>query len=121
MNNTMVYKGYVGTVEYSEPDRILCGQVLGIRSLISFEGNTITELMDDFHGAIDDYLSLCESTGKEPERPYKGSFNVRFRNPDLHRLAAIYALNHNQSLNSVVEESVTFFLMAKQPAVSDGI
>ena len=38
MNNTIQYKGYVGSVEFSEEDGIFYGKVLGIRSLISYEG-----------------------------------------------------------------------------------
>ena len=38
MKNAMEYKGYFGTVEYSEPDNILFGKVIGIDSLISYEG-----------------------------------------------------------------------------------
>ena len=69
MNNTLEYKGYVGSVEFSEQDRIFYGKVKGIRSLISYEGTTIKELSDDFREAIDSYLALCESEGIEPETP----------------------------------------------------
>ena len=114
MNNTMEYKGYIGSVEFSETDQILFGKVQGIRSLISYEGTTVSELIEDFHSAVDDYLELCSAEGKTPEKAFKGSFNVRFEDPDLHRKAAVYAYNHNVSLNSVVEESVAEYLVARQ-------
>ena len=60
MNNTMEYKGYVGSVEFSEQDAVFFGKVMGIRSLISYEGTTATKLINDFHSAVDDYLALCE-------------------------------------------------------------
>ena len=60
MKNTFEYKGYVGSVEFSESDGVYCGKVQGIRSLISYEGNDIGELISDFHGAIDEYLSRKE-------------------------------------------------------------
>ena len=110
MNNTMTYKGYVGSVEFSEKDCLLFGKVLGIRSLISYEGTSASELVNDFHVAVDDYLILCETQGVKPEQAYKGSFNVRFKNPDLHKRLAIYAYNHSSSLNSIVEESVSHYL-----------
>ena len=44
MNNIMQYKGYVGSVEFSEEDCVLYGKVQGIRSLISYEGNSCAEL-----------------------------------------------------------------------------
>ena len=105
MKNTMEYKGYVGSVEFSEEDKVLFGQVMGIRSLISYEGTTAQELLEDFHGAVEDYLELCLAQGIEPERAYKGSFNVRI-SPELHRRAAICAAARNMSLNSLVEQSL---------------
>ncbi|MCD8019031.1 MAG: type II toxin-antitoxin system HicB family antitoxin [Clostridiales bacterium] len=106
MNNTMSYKGYVGSVEFSEEDGVFYGKVMGIRALISYEGETAKELVDDFHGAVDDYLELCKEEGKEPEKAYKGSFNVRI-SPELHRDAAIFAAAHQMSLNSFVENAVS--------------
>ena len=66
MNNTMEYKGYVGSVEFSEEDALFYGKVLGIRALISYEGTNAAELVADFHGAVDDYLELCVQSGTEP-------------------------------------------------------
>ena len=105
MNNIMEYKGYVGTVEFSEKDMIFYGKVMGIRALISYEGTTAYELIADFHGAVEDYLALCEAEGKEPEKAYKGSFNVRISH-ELHKQAAIFATTHGISLNSFVENAL---------------
>ncbi len=111
MSNIMVYKGYVGSVEFSENDELFYGKVQGIRSLISYEGTNAKELVTDFHSAVDDYLKACEKEKKAPEVAYKGSLNVRFRNAETHRKAAIYAIMHNQSLNSFIEEAVEEKLM----------
>ncbi|MBE6042430.1 MAG: type II toxin-antitoxin system HicB family antitoxin [Clostridiales bacterium] len=106
MNNIIEYRGYVGSVEFSESDCLFYGKVQGIRSLISYEGTNAAELIADFHGAVDDYLALCEEEGTAPEVAYKGSLNVRFKKSDTHRRAAIYAITHQQSLNSFIEEAV---------------
>lgn len=105
MNNTIGYKGYVGTVEFSEEDSLFYGKVMGIRALISYEGQNAKELVEDFHNAVDDYLELCKAQGREPEKAYKGSFNVRI-SPELHRKAASYAFSHNTSLNTFVESAM---------------
>lgn len=105
MNNTIEYKGYIGSVEFSEPDRLFYGKVMGIRALISYEGRNAEDLITDFHGAIDDYLEMCSTEGIEPEKAYKGSFNVRIA-PELHRRAVIAAAAHQMSLNSFVESSI---------------
>ena len=106
MNNTMEYKGYVGSVEFSEADGVFFGKVQGIRSLISYEGTNAKELVSDFHEAVDSYLETCRLEGDKPEVPYKGSLNVRFKNADIHRRLAICAMMHQQSINSLIEEAV---------------
>ena len=112
MSSTMEYKNYLGSVEFSEEDRVFYGKVLGIRALVSYEGATAQELIDDFHGAVDDYLALCRETGEEPERAYKGSFNVRVA-PELHRQAVIYAADHQISLNKFIERAMENTLRAQ--------
>lgn len=109
MSNTMEYKGYVGNVEFSETDGVFFGKVLGIRALLSYEGTTAHELIEDFHGVVDDYLELCSNQGIEPEKSYKGSFNIRI-SPELHKKVAIYALSNQVSLNSVVEEALLHYV-----------
>lgn len=105
MNNTMEYKGYVGTVEFSEEDGLFYGKVMGIRALISYEGTNAKELVEDFHGAVEDYLAICETENKEPERAYKGSFNVRV-SPELHKQAVICAASRQMTLNGFVESAM---------------
>ncbi len=105
MNNLMEYKGYVGSVEFSPDDKVFYGKVQGIRSLISYEGTNATELISDFHASVDDYLSMCKDENIEPERAYKGSFNVRIP-PELHKKAVIYTMEHEMSLNSFIERSI---------------
>lgn len=105
MNNTIEYKGYLGSVEFSEEDGLFYGKVMGIRSLISYEGETAKELLEDFHGAVDDYLETCAAEGRQPEVAYKGSFNVRI-SPELHKRLVVYATAHQMSLNSYIEETL---------------
>ena len=105
MNDLLEYKGYSGTIEYSAADNILHGRVLGIRSLLSYEGDSLNSLRNDFENMIEDYLQTCAKTGTEPEKPYKGSFNVRI-SPQLHRSLATYAVANGQTLNSTVEEAI---------------
>ena len=111
MNNTMEYKGYVGSVEFSEEDALFFGKVLGVRALISYEGENARDLVEDFHRAVDDYLELCAAEGVEPEKAYKGSFNVRI-SPELHKKAAIAAMAKQISLNRFVEESIVRAVLA---------
>jgi predicted HicB family RNase H-like nuclease len=105
MGNLLSYKNYNGTVEYSKEDGCLFGKVVGIKSLLSYEGKSIQELEQDFQTVIDEYIADCEERGVQPEQPYKGSFNVRI-SPELHRTIAIYAMEHGKTLNAAVEEAI---------------
>ena len=107
------YKGHVGSIEFSESDGLFYGKVMGIRALISFEGTNAHELVEDFHGAVDDYLTLCKAENKEPEKAYKGSFNVRI-SPQLHKQAAICAASQQISLNSFVESALKQYVAVAQ-------
>lgn len=109
--NTIKYRGYVGTIEISEEDDVIFGKVVGISSLISYEGKTCTDVVTDFHEAVDDYLLACEEHGIAPEVPYKGSFNVRIT-PGLHERLARYAISAGRSLNSCVQEALERYVAA---------
>jgi len=112
MKNTLLYKNYIGSIEYSEEDRLLCGKVLGIKSLVLYDGETISELIESFHSAVDDYLEVCALSGINPEIPFKGNMNIRLK-PETHRKAAIYAINNYISLNSLIETSVEDYLASR--------
>ena len=111
MDNTITYRGYVGSIEISEEDDVIFGKVLGISDLISYEGVSCSDLIRDFHEAVDDYLATCVAEGVEPEVPYKGSFNVRVT-PALHEQLARYAIGCGRSLNSCVQEALERYVAA---------
>jgi predicted HicB family RNase H-like nuclease len=108
-NNYLHYKDYIGSVEFSEEDGVFFGKVIGIKSLISYEGDSVATITQDFRDAIDEYLESCLEYGDEPEKSFKGSFNVRV-SPELHRSLAHYSAAHGQTLNSAVEEAIRRFV-----------
>jgi predicted HicB family RNase H-like nuclease len=101
----MHYRGYDGSVEYSLTDDVLFGKVQGIRSLLSYEGQTLPELRQDFHATVDHYLQLCHQQHEQPEQAFKGSFNVRIK-PALHRKLALFSADNHQSINASVEAAI---------------
>ena len=109
MSNTLRYKNYIGTVNFSEEDEVFFGKVTGITDSISFEGDTVESLIRDFHDAVDEYLEFCVENGKDPQQQYKGSFNVRI-SPELHRQASLMAQSRHISLNSFIEQSVKSYV-----------
>ena len=100
----MKHKGYEGTVEYSEEDQILHGEIIGINDMVTYEGASVAELMQNFSYAVDGYLQVCETTGKNPDKPYKGSFSVRMT-AAIHRKASMEAAKQGISLNKFIERA----------------
>ena len=102
MDNKLEYKGYYTIIEYSAVDKVLHGKLEGINDLVMFDSESAETIESEFHAAVDEYLDYCRSIGEEPDKPYKGSFNVRV-DPRIHRLLASEALQKGMSLNQVVE------------------
>jgi len=106
MDNILKYKDFIATVKYSEEDEAFIGRIEGINSVISFEGESVSELKTAFKEAIESYLSVCKRKGiTQIQKSYTGIFNVRI-NSDLHRRAAITAKLHGRTLNSFVKEAI---------------
>jgi len=112
MNDILDYKGYYATVHYSASDDVFFGKIIGINDLISFEGASVKELKKSFKEAVEDYLETCIELGKEPEKTYKGSFNVRIPS-EMHKQAALFASIRNISLNDFVKTAIGYTLQHK--------
>ena len=103
--NILRYKGYMTMIEFSAEDGLLFGKIEGIGDLVNFMGESVKEIEQAFHDAVDDYLDFCREMEKEPEKPYRGSFNIRI-SPNLHRAAAVRARESGVSLNRFVETAL---------------
>ena len=103
--NTMTYKGYLGSVAYSEKDEVFFGKIEGINGLVNFEGDSVKELTAAFHEAVDDYLAYCEEEGIEPDKSYTGVLNVRLT-PAIHRQIAMLARQAGITINAYIKEAL---------------
>lgn len=104
----MTYKGYVATYELDEDDNVFYGKLTGINQLVTFEADNAKDLKQAFHDSVDDYLAYCAEQGVEPDKPYKGSLNIRI-GEELHR-QAVLASKHT-SLNAFIGEAIKEKLM----------
>ncbi|WP_445738044.1 type II toxin-antitoxin system HicB family antitoxin [Mariniflexile sp.] len=84
MSDYLTYKGYFGTVSFNSDDEVFYGKIFGISDLINFEGSSVKELKESFEESLDDYLETCKELKKEPNKTFKGSFNVRL-SMELHK------------------------------------
>jgi predicted HicB family RNase H-like nuclease len=98
--SSMHYKGYTARIEFDEANGIFWGKVLGLPSYtnISFEGQTVDQLTNDFHQAINFYIDDCAQSGKSALKPASGKLMLRV-DPEVHSAALIAAEANGVSLN----------------------
>lgn len=101
----MSYKGYSARIDYDDEDGIFTGRIAGIRDGVGFHADSVAELREAFHDAVEDYLETCASIGKEPQKAFSGQMMFRV-NPELHRRAAVAAELAGKSLNQWAEEVI---------------
>lgn len=103
--NQMSHKGYAAAVAFDADDEIFFGHIAGIRDIVGFHADTVTELKAAFREAVDDYIETCAKIGKAPEKPYSG--RVMFRvDPAVHAEVARAAELSGQSLNAWAEQAL---------------
>ena len=107
--NVLEYKGYHTIIEFDAETLLLRGKIEGINDFVNFESSDIKVIEDEFHAAVDDYLELCREVGKEPNKEYKGTFNVRIT-PELHKKLAVFASKNGESLNATVEKAIQTYV-----------
>ena len=103
MANTIEYNGYIGSIEYSPEDKCFFGKLEMIDDLVTFEASTAEELETNFQAVVDEYIATCKTLGREPQKVYKGVFNVRI-DPKLHKSIYQEALKAGISLNAFVQK-----------------
>lgn len=103
--NTLKYKGYIGTVNYSEEDEVFFGKVEGINGLVNFEGESVKELKAAFEEAVDGYLAYCEAEGISPDKKYSGVLNIRIP-PAIHSRIAMLAQETGITINGYIRKAL---------------
>ncbi|AFL80447.1 protein encoded in hypervariable junctions of pilus gene clusters [Aequorivita sublithincola DSM 14238] len=109
MTNYLKHKGYIRTVEYSAEDKCLYGKVIGINDLVNYEAQSVEDLTNSFNEAVEDYLKTCKQLGKEPDKYFKGVFNVR-AGSTRHRKLAIIADKKKMKLNELVNVAFDYLI-----------
>ena len=111
--NTMNYRGYAARITYSDEDGCFVGHIAGVRDVVGFHGESVTELRAAFEEAVDDYLETCAKLGRAPQKPYSGKLLLRV-DPMLHARAAMLAEAQGKSLNAWAQEVLAYAVAATQ-------
>ncbi|APZ42567.1 type II toxin-antitoxin system HicB family antitoxin [Acidihalobacter ferrooxydans] len=107
--NHLVYKGYHGSCELDMTRQVCRGKILFINDLVTYEADTPVDLQAAFEDAVEDYIQTCKQVGKEPQKPFRGQFNVRIP-PQLHRAACLRAISGDVALNEVVVRALDAYV-----------
>jgi predicted HicB family RNase H-like nuclease len=100
---TLTCDGYLATLEIDEGANVIHGRVVNARAVLTFEGETLSELRTAFADTIADYRDWCKERGVEPEKPYSGTLSLRIA-PELHRRVAEKAAQSGESINQFIAE-----------------
>ena len=117
MADNLEHKGYFGSVEYSSGDGLLHGKVIGINDLVTYEGRSVKELKEAFEESVEDYLGTCKELGKEPNRFYRGVFNIR-TSSEIHRELSIMAERKKMKLNELVNKAFDYLVKNEEKVLS---
>ena len=117
MNDVLQYKGYYADIHFSAEEEVFFGKIVGVNDLVNFEADSVKGLKKAFGEAVEDYLETCSELGKQAEKTYKGSFNVRIPS-DLHRQAAMVAYLKKISLNDFVKYAIDSTISKEGVALS---
>lgn len=99
----MEYKGYLGKIEFDDEADVFHGEVVNIRDVITFEGQSVDELRQAFEDSIEDYIEFCLERGDQPEQPFSGRFTVQL-SPEEHRRIVLAAAKAGKRVDSWVAE-----------------
>jgi len=113
MSDFLEYKGYKTRPEFQKDSMTFYGRIEGIVDKIVFEAESVQEFIDAFHESVDDYLEICKEMGKDPEKPYKGVFNVRV-SPETHKEAAELAFRKEITLNELVGTAIRKYIASEE-------
>lgn len=102
----MKYKGYIGQVSYDEDAKIFHGEVIGLKDVITFQGESVKELEKAFKDSINVYLEFCHQRGESPEKTFSGNIHVRM-NSALHAHLALEAARQGISLNDLITQKLS--------------
>jgi len=107
-DSMMEYKNYKGSVTFCPIDKVLYGKIECINDVIMYEAVSAEEITSAFEEAVDDYLATCEELGKNPDKTFSGTFNVRI-GPERHKKlflekSAIGYSSINQTLNTIIDK-----------------
>ena len=107
--NTLQYKNYTCLVSYFNVKDCLTGRVLGMSQIPSFSSKTIEGIKEEFHKAVDNYITACKNDRKEPAKAFTGNYTIR-TTPAIHEALALYAARQEVKFSLIMQQALNEFI-----------
>jgi predicted HicB family RNase H-like nuclease len=101
----MAYKGYLARITFDEQANLFHGEVINIRDVVTFQGQSVDELRQAFADSVEDYLSFCAERGEAPDQPFSGRLTVQL-SPEQHRKVILAAEKAGKDVAQWVAEAL---------------
>jgi len=102
----MEYRNYLSQVVFDDEQNIFHGEVINIRDVITFQGQSVAELRQAFTDSVEDYLEFCVERGEEPNPPFSGQFTIRL-SPQQYREIIMAAEKSGKQVQKWVADALT--------------
>lgn len=63
----MQYKNYLAKIDYDEDANLFFGEVINIKDVITFQGQSVDEMKQAMADSVEDYLAFCKERGESPD------------------------------------------------------
>ena len=101
----MERKGYLAHITFDAQANLFQGEVVNIRDVVTFQGQSVDELHQAFADSLEDYLAFCAERGEAPDQPFSGRFTVRL-SPEQHRKVILAAEKAGKDVAQWVAEAL---------------
>lgn len=64
MKKMELYKGFLSEIDFNKDDGIFVGNVTNTKDYIAFHGESMDDIIKNFHNIIDEYIDLLKVEGK---------------------------------------------------------
>ena len=101
----MAYKGYLAHITFDAQANLFHGEIINIRDVVTFQGQSVDELRQVLADSVEDYLAFCAERGEAPDQPFSGRFTVRL-SPEQHRQVILAAEKAGKDVAQWVAETL---------------
>ncbi len=105
MNNTISYKGFIGSINYDFKNNLIYGKIEHIQDVVEYKTEFADKLKKVFIKAVNTYIRTCKKSNTKIIKFYNGRFKLNIP-PTLHQMAFSYAMKKGISLNQFVQKAI---------------